>query len=67
MNAYSFAMTQELQAAIAGFRDDDELRVLILTGAGCAVQAWFGWVKVEIALREQRRIFGRERAEQVHR
>lgn len=28
--------------------------VLILTGAGCAVQAWFGWVKVEIALREQR-------------
>jgi enoyl-CoA hydratase/carnithine racemase len=34
MNAYTFAMTQELQAAIAAFRDDDDLRVLILTGAG---------------------------------
>jgi 2-(1,2-epoxy-1,2-dihydrophenyl)acetyl-CoA isomerase len=34
MNAYSFAMTQELQAAIAAFRDDDALRVLVLTGAG---------------------------------
>lgn len=34
MNAYSFAMTQELQAAIAAFRDDDALKALILTGAG---------------------------------
>ena len=34
MNAYSFRMTQELQAAIAGFRDDDALKVLLLTGAG---------------------------------
>ena len=34
MNAYSFAMTQELLAAIAAFRDDDALRVLIVTGAG---------------------------------
>lgn len=34
MNAYSFAMTQELQAAIAAFRDDDTLKALILTGAG---------------------------------
>ncbi len=34
MNAYSFQMTQELLAAIAAFRDDDALRVLILTGAG---------------------------------
>ncbi len=34
MNAYSFAMTQDLQAAIAAFRDDDAARVLILTGAG---------------------------------
>lgn len=34
MNAYSFQMTQELLAAIAAFRDDDELKVLILTGAG---------------------------------
>jgi 2-(1,2-epoxy-1,2-dihydrophenyl)acetyl-CoA isomerase len=34
MNAYSYAMTQELQAAIAAFRDDDALRALILTGAG---------------------------------
>ena len=34
MNAYSFVMTQELQAAIASFRDDDALRVLILTGGG---------------------------------
>ncbi|THD77357.1 MAG: enoyl-CoA hydratase/isomerase family protein [Phenylobacterium sp.] len=34
MNAYSFRMTQELQAAIAAFKDDDGLRVLMLTGAG---------------------------------
>ncbi|MDP1631323.1 MAG: enoyl-CoA hydratase/isomerase family protein [Caulobacter sp.] len=34
MNAYSFLMTQELQAAIAGFRDDDDLKALVLTGAG---------------------------------
>ncbi|GGE19302.1 enoyl-CoA hydratase [Polymorphobacter glacialis] len=34
MNAYSFAMTQELLAGIAAFRDDDALKVLILTGAG---------------------------------
>lgn len=34
MNAYSFRMTQELQAAIAAFRDDDALRALIVTGAG---------------------------------
>jgi enoyl-CoA hydratase/carnithine racemase len=34
MNAYTFAMCGELQAAIAGFRDDDELLVLILTGTG---------------------------------
>lgn len=34
MNAYSFGMTQELQEAIATYRDDDTLKVLILTGAG---------------------------------
>jgi 2-(1,2-epoxy-1,2-dihydrophenyl)acetyl-CoA isomerase len=34
MNAYTFAMCVELQAAIAAFRDDDNLLVLILTGAG---------------------------------
>lgn len=34
LNAYSFAMTQELQGAIAAYRDDDDLRVLVLTGAG---------------------------------
>lgn len=34
MNAYSFRMTQDLQAAIAAFKDDDALRVLLLTGAG---------------------------------
>jgi 2-(1,2-epoxy-1,2-dihydrophenyl)acetyl-CoA isomerase len=34
MNAYTFGMTQELQAAIGLFRDDDDLRALILTGAG---------------------------------
>lgn len=34
MNAYNFKMTQELQAAIAAFRDDDALRVLLITGAG---------------------------------
>lgn len=34
MNAYTFAMTQELLAAIAAYRDDDDLRALIVTGAG---------------------------------
>lgn len=34
MNAYSYAMTQELLAAITAFRDDDGLKTLILTGAG---------------------------------
>ena len=34
MNAYSHRMTEELQAAIAGFRDDDCLRALMITGAG---------------------------------
>jgi len=34
MNAYTFTMCGELQAAIALFRDDDDLRALILTGAG---------------------------------
>jgi len=34
MNAYSFGMTQELQDAIASFRDDDALKALILTGGG---------------------------------
>lgn len=34
MNAYSFAMTQDLLEAIAVFRDDDTRNVLILTGAG---------------------------------
>lgn len=34
MNAYNFKMTQELQAAVAAFRDDDALKVLLLTGAG---------------------------------
>lgn len=34
MNAYTFAMTQELLAAIAAFRDDDDLRALVITGAG---------------------------------
>jgi 2-(1,2-epoxy-1,2-dihydrophenyl)acetyl-CoA isomerase len=34
MNAYSFRMTEELQAAITAFRDDDGLRALTITGAG---------------------------------
>jgi len=34
MNAYTFVMCAELQAAIALFRDDDDLRALVLTGAG---------------------------------
>ena len=34
MNAYTFAMTQELLAAVAAFRDDDDLRALVITGAG---------------------------------
>lgn len=34
MNAYSYGMCLELQQAIAAFRDDDALKVLVLTGAG---------------------------------
>ena len=34
MNAYSWRMTQELQAAIGAWRDDDDLRALVVTGAG---------------------------------
>ncbi len=34
MNAYTFAMTQELLAAIAAYRDDDALHCLLITGAG---------------------------------
>src|SRR5438128_2023814 len=34
MNAYTSVMTEELQAAIAAFRDDDGLRALLVTGAG---------------------------------
>ena len=34
MNAYTFTMTQELQVAIAAYRDDDSLRALVVTGAG---------------------------------
>ncbi|QUD89971.1 enoyl-CoA hydratase/isomerase family protein [Phenylobacterium montanum] len=34
MNAYTFQMCRELSAAIALFADDDDLKVLILTGAG---------------------------------
>ena len=34
MNAYSWRMTQELLAAVAAYRDDDDLRALVITGAG---------------------------------
>ena len=34
MNAYTFGMTQDLQAAIAAFRDDDAVRALVVAGAG---------------------------------
>src|SRR5260221_530626 len=34
MNAYTFTMCRELQAAIFAFAVDDDLRALILTGAG---------------------------------
>jgi 2-(1,2-epoxy-1,2-dihydrophenyl)acetyl-CoA isomerase len=34
MNAYTFTMCGELQAAIAAYADDDDLRALVLTGAG---------------------------------
>jgi enoyl-CoA hydratase/carnithine racemase len=34
MNAYNMTMDRELQSAIAAFRDDDDLRVLVVTGAG---------------------------------
>ena len=34
MNAYNHVMSEELQQAIAAFRDDDGLRALVITGAG---------------------------------
>jgi 2-(1,2-epoxy-1,2-dihydrophenyl)acetyl-CoA isomerase len=34
MNAYNFRMCLELQAAIAAYRDDDDLRALVITGSG---------------------------------
>ena len=34
LNAYTFLMTQELQAAIAAYRDQDALKALIISGAG---------------------------------
>lgn len=34
LNAYSYRMTQELQAALDDYRDNDAQRCLILTGAG---------------------------------
>jgi 2-(1,2-epoxy-1,2-dihydrophenyl)acetyl-CoA isomerase len=34
MNAYNWRMTQELQAAITAYRDDDDLRALVLKGTG---------------------------------
>ncbi len=34
MNAYSWAMTQELQQAVTAFRDDDALLVLLVRGEG---------------------------------
>lgn len=34
MNAYNQAMTDDLLAAIAAYRDDDGLRALVITGAG---------------------------------
>jgi 2-(1,2-epoxy-1,2-dihydrophenyl)acetyl-CoA isomerase len=34
MNAYSFTMCRELQDAVARYANDDELRALVLTGAG---------------------------------
>ena len=34
MNAYTWRMTQELQSAIAAYRDDDALKALLITGAG---------------------------------
>jgi enoyl-CoA hydratase/carnithine racemase len=34
MNAYSFTMCEDLQAALRLFADDDDLRALVLTGAG---------------------------------
>ena len=34
MNAYTWRMTQELQSAVAAFRDEDGLKALLITGAG---------------------------------
>lgn len=34
MNAYSWRMTQELLEAVAAYRDDDDLKALVITGAG---------------------------------
>ena len=35
-NAMSFEVMQGLRGAIAQARDDDEVRVVVLTGAGCS-------------------------------
>jgi len=34
MNAYNVTMDRELQTAVGAYRDDDDLRVLVVTGAG---------------------------------
>ena len=34
LNAYSETMVHEILAALAGARDDDEIRAVIITGAG---------------------------------
>jgi enoyl-CoA hydratase/carnithine racemase len=34
MNAYDVTMDRELQTAVGAYRDDDDLRVLVVTGAG---------------------------------
>jgi enoyl-CoA hydratase/carnithine racemase len=34
MNAYTFDMCRDLQAAVAAYADDDDLRALVVTGAG---------------------------------
>ena len=34
MNAYTFTMCQDLKDAVAAYADDDDLRALVITGAG---------------------------------
>lgn len=68
MNAFSEEMTQGIMTAITEMKQDDSLRVLIITGTGRAfssggdVKAMAGRLDEEKGADESRRLFGRELA-----